>query len=274
MSIFHKTAILVWIAFFVVSGCTGGTHVDEVEDAAADDESGRIESTVGQAVEDAREAEILALCVAETLFPVPDQVNGILHQLQAIRSAYGHDAVHKTRARNWWTGVIEVQFTAAADHEFEMGAYYHWNELNNELGLVGIEPTGAGAAALHFARRFNPCLGAEKYMELPGIVEASPLFVETDGPDVYMGMSEWYGYTYLFRYARGDCEHGCRDVEYYFFRFNGAEPVLTGRWNPAKSDPPAWWSQVEAEWIECSCIPKTLETPQETPPRARKKRTG
>jgi hypothetical protein len=64
----------------------------------------------------------------------------------------------------------------------------------------------------------------------------------------------------LFRYAYGDCEYGCRHQEYYYFRFNDAEPILVGRWNPADMSPPAWWGEAMDGWIECGCLPHSPQT--------------
>jgi len=272
MSISHKSAILVWIAFFLSAGCTGGQHVGGVDDPPHEPQTDQIEPTVQPSPDDVREAELLALCISETLYPAPELADGIMFELQAIRTSYGQDVVHRTRARDHWTGVIEIQFDDAAAHDFGMGSYYHWNEMNNELGPVRVAHARGNVAELHFSRTINPCLAAEMYMELPGVVEAIPVFVETDGPDIFVGMSEWHGYTYLFRYARNDCEHGCRDVEFYYFRFEESTPVLMGIWDPDGSDLPAWWSQVESEWIECSCAPSLLTTPQSEARRDRMQR--
>ena len=102
-------------------------------------------------------------------------------------------------------------------------------------------------------------------MELPGIVSADPVFSTLDGPEIYVCLSELYGYTYLFRYAYDDCQRRCRKEEYFYFRFYENDPVLVGRWNPAETGPPAWWAEIENEWIACSCFPQILHYSSDTP---------
>jgi hypothetical protein len=271
MSILRRTAILVWIAFFVSAGCTGGTHVDEVSNSPQDGSARQRSPEVVLALADAREAEVLALCLSESLHPMPDLVNALLYKLAAIRSAYGYDALVRTRPRTAWTGEIEIEFDSATSHEFSLGNYFFWNDLNDELGPVRVIPLEFGRARLLFARLFNPCIASEMYAQLPGIVHAQPVFDPTDGPEIFVGISELYGYTYLFRYAHGDCERRCANEEFFYFRFYEANPVLVGRWNPADGGPPVWWAEVEEEWIMCSCFPQFLDAPDSGPGRTRTK---
>jgi hypothetical protein len=264
-------AILVWIAFFTTSGCTGGTHVDEVGDSSPDGSSRQLSPEVAHALTDAREAQIVSLCLSESLRPIPDLVNAVLYELAAIRSAYGFDALVRTRARSAWTGEIEVEFDPAASHEFSLGSYVAWNDLNAELGAVGVFPLEFGRARLSFVRLMNPCMASRMYEEVPGIAHAAPVFDPTDGPEIFVGLSELYGYTYLFRYAYGNCGSRCSHEEFFYFRFYETGPVLVGRWNPRDGGRPAWWAEAEAEWIECSCFPQSLGGPDRDRRHGRKK---
>lgn len=254
-------AISVWIAIFAAAGCTGGAHVEKVSESPSDT-SGPARANVDLSLATTAEAELLALCVSETLFPLPDLVEEIHQDLAAIRSAYGFPPIHSTHPRARWTNAIEIQFAGTAGHEFAMGAYYQWNDLNAQLGPVSILPLESERAELEFTATINPCLAAKLYQELPGIVSATPLFDGADGPDIYIGFSTWSGYTYLFRYAYDGCENQCLNEEYYYFRFIDVEPVLVGRWDPALADAPAWWYDVEYELIECSCLPPAPPSPK------------
>lgn len=271
MSNLHRTAILVWIAFFVSAGCTGGTHVDEVGESPPDETYRQLSPEVVLALADAREAEVLSLCLSESLHPIPDLASALLYELAAIRSAYGYDELVHTRPRTGWTGEIEIEFDPAASHEFSVGNYFFWNELNTELAPVRVIPLDYGRARLQFARLFNPCIAAEKYKKLPGIASATPVFDQADGPEIFIGINELFGYTYLFRYAYGECELGCANEEYFYFRFYEANPVLVGRWDPADGGAPAWWAEAVDEWIECSCFPQLLAAPDSSPDRVRTK---
>jgi hypothetical protein len=255
-------AILAWIAIFATGGCAGGVHVEKTD--SPDDDSPPPESNVDLSLVAPYEAEILALCASETLFPLSELVEEFRYDLAAIRTAYGFSPVHSTHPRSGWTHAIEIQFDGTAAHEFTLGGYYQWNELNAELGPVGIVPLESERAVLEFAANINPCVAAELYEELPGILSATPLFDTTDGPEILLGFSEWHGYTYLFRYAHGDCEYRCRNEEYYYFRFNDIGPFLVGRWDPALASAPAWWHEAEDERLECSCQPPTRQTPKKT----------
>lgn len=255
-------AILVWIAIFATVGCAGGVRVDKIE--SPDDDSRPPESNVDFSLVAPHEAEILALGVSETLFPLPELVEQFRYDLAAIRTAYGFSPIHSTHPRTGWTHAIEIQLDDTAAHEFVMGGYYQWNELNAELGPVGIVPLESERVVLEFAATFNPCLAAELYEELPGILSATPLFDTTDGPEIFIGFSEWHGYTYLFRYAYGECGYRCRNEEYYYFRFNDIGPVLLGRWDPSLAGAPAWWHEANDERIECSCQPPLPKMPKKT----------
>jgi hypothetical protein len=255
-------AILVWIAILATIGCAGGAHVEKID--SPDDDSPTPESNVDFSLVAPHEAEMLALCVSETLFPLSKLVEQFRYDLAAIRTAYGFSPVHSTHPRAGWTHAIEIQFDGTAAHEFTMGGYFQWNELNAELGPVGIVPLESERVALEFAATINPCTAAKLYEELPGILSATPLFDATDGPEIFIGFSVWHGYTYLFRYAYGDCEYRCRNEEYYYFRFNDIGPILVGRWDPALAGAPAWWHEAEDERIECSCQPPTPQIPKKS----------
>ena len=127
-------------------------------------------------------------------------------------------------------------------HEVSAGSYPFWNVLNSELGPVRVLPLEFGHVVLRFDGLFNPCLAAERYMELPGIDLASPVFdFDLDGPEIFIGFHAHFGYTYLFRYAWGECNYGCLNQEFYYFRFIDTRPLLVGRWDPARAEPPPWW---------------------------------
>lgn len=253
MTVTTRLAVPLWIAFFAAAGCTRGMRVETVDDAPPDEHRTSRLLDVNLELADPFEAEILSLCVSETLFPLAELSEEILYHLAAIRSAYGNTALVRTRARSAWTGEIEIEFDEAASHEFFVGNYYLWNELNVELGPVRVIPGEFGRARLQFEKLFNPCLASERYLELPGINAAAPVFDATDGPAIFIGFSAWYGYTYLFRYAYDDCEHGCRREEFFYFRFNDDEPVMVGKWDTGDAGPPAWWTEAADQWIDCSC---------------------
>lgn len=253
MSTTYKTAILVWIVFFVAGGCAGGT-------GGTGGNGGSVEDIPEFTVDDIVEAEFLSLCLSESLLPLPDVADDVMTDLYAIRAAYGFGALTQTRARDHWTGEIDVHFNRNASHDFAAGGYFFWNELNMDLGPVSVVPLEFGRARLQFTRLFNPCVAARLYEELPGVAMASPVFDPSDGPDIFIGMSALDGYTYLFRHAKDGCQSGCRFVEYYYFRFFETGPVMIGRWNTADSSPPAWWDEAVDEWISCGCYPRFLES--------------
>lgn len=255
MSTTYKTAILVWIVFFVAGGCAGGT-------GGTGGNGGSVEDTPDFTVDDIVEAEFLSLCLSESLFPLPDVADDIMTDLYEIRAAYGFGALIQTRARDRWTGEIDIHFDPNASHDFAAGGYFFWDELNTELGPLRVVPLEFGRARIRFTRLFNPCIAARLYEEQLGIEMASPVFDPSDGPDVFVGMSDLHGYTYLFRHARDGCQSGCRYVEYYYFRFFDTGPVMIGRWNTADSSPPAWWDEAVDEWISCGCYPQFLESPR------------
>jgi hypothetical protein len=246
----------------MLAGCTGGTYVEKSADSPQGEPPAQPRPQVDLTLADPFEAEILSLCLSESLLPVAETTDEILYDLAAIRSAYGYEALVRTRARTGWTGEIEIKLDEMAAHEVASGHYPFWRELNEDLGPVRILPLDFGHVVLHFGSAFNPCLAAEQYAELPGVIDAAPVFdTELDGPEIFIGFHVHFGYTYLFRYAWGNCDYGCQNEEYYYFRFHGDNPVLVGRWNPATGAPPAWWTEAEEEWIECSCPPRLPEPP-------------
>jgi len=272
MPLLTKLTVPVWIVFFALAGCTGGAHVEDVSESPPVDESPPQNSRIDLSLADPWEADILSLCVSESLRPIEETSQEILEQLAAIRSAYGYDALVQTRARTAWTGEIELRFGDMASHEVSTGSYPFWQGLNEELGPVRILPLEFGHVVLHFEQPINPCLAAERYLELPGVRSAEPVFDTVgDGPEIFIGFHVHFGYTYLFRYAWGDCPSGCIYEEYFYFRFHGPNPLLVGRWNPETGPPPSWWTESEAEWIGCSCLPRFPDIPDRYKSRTRSK---
>jgi hypothetical protein len=262
----------VWVIFFAFAGCTGGAYVEDVGESPNGETSPPRHSQVDLSLAEPWEADILSLCVSESLLPVEETSEQILAQLAAIRSSYGYEALIQTRARTAWTGEIELRFGEMASHEVASGSYPFWEGLNDELGGVRILPLEFGHVVLHFEQLFNPCLAAERYMELPGVRAATPVFDTVgDGPEIFIGFHVHFGYTYLFRYAWGDCPSGCISEEYFYFRFHGPKPLLVGRWNPANTPPPSWWTESADEWIECSCPPRLPDPPVRYKSRTRSK---
>jgi hypothetical protein len=267
-----KSTIPLWIVFLLLAGCTGGAYVEDGRDSPPGGPVAQPPGQVDPTLADPFEADLLSLCISESLRPVAETSEQILYDLAAIRSAYGYEALVRTRARTAWTGEIELRLGEMAAREVALGHYPFWRELNRELGPVRVLTLEPGHVILHFGSVFNPCLAAERYAELPGVRTAEPVFdQQIDGPEIFVGFHVHFGYTYLFRDAWGDCMSGCRNEEYYYFRFNGPSPLLVGRWNPADGPPPAWWTEAENEWIACSCPPRLPELPARYRPRTREK---
>jgi hypothetical protein len=78
---------------------------------------------------------------------------------------------------------------------------------------------------------------------LPGVEVTSPNFIAGDWSNVYARQTQ-DGLTYLFRKGWGDCPSGCIYSEYWYFSFDGDQPVFVGHWAPTvEPEEPDWWEE-------------------------------
>lgn len=106
-----------------------------------------------------------------------------------------------------------------------------------------IQCSWIGLTMLRFKGRLHGCRLAELYGVLPGTWAVTPSYSRGDRPNVYARQTR-DGITYLFRHGWGDCPSGCLYDEYWYFIFEGDQPVFIGHWAPHEDpDEPEWWEE-------------------------------
>jgi hypothetical protein len=218
-----------------------------------------------------REAELIALCLWEGLFPPDDFVERVQSDLAAIRSAYGGEiqAINRiTFVPPWVPGELLVGFDDATLKEVANGTYHGndnaWDKLNKqfeaEIDTSSLK-LGGRSIKLHFKEKLHPCRLIEDFYRqafLPGIKYIQPNYRYGDSPQIY-ARKTGDKISYLFRNAWGDCPAGCIESEYwYFIADDGVKPVYMGYFAPRKASPePEWWNEAKQNielyrgWASC-----------------------
>lgn len=195
------------------------------------------------------EAELVALCLSGELVAPDSLYNQILSDLAAIRATFGDtfDVVNRIKFKPpWIAGCLVIGFDDTTAQQIPNGEYHAWDELNQQYQVTNIDTTLihiVSAAVLYFKGRLHPWRLAELYAALPAVRYTYPNVGFGDWPNIY-ARQIGEGITYLFRDAWGDCPSGCIYSEYWYFIFEGDQPVFIGHWAPDE-DPnePDWWEE-------------------------------
>ena len=192
------------------------------------------------------EAELAALCLSGELVAPDSLYNQILNDLAAIRATFGESLEVVIRVKfkpPWIAGCLIVGFDSITAQQIANGEYHAWDELNQQYQVTKIDThliDFIKVVILHFKGRLHPLRLAEIYRGLPGVMYTEPNGLIGDGPNIHLNQTG-NGITYLFRDAWGDCPSGCIYSEYWYFIFEGGQPVFVGHWAP-RNDPnkPEW----------------------------------
>ena len=195
-----------------------------------------------------REASVIALYLSGELEASESLTNKVLRELAAIRSAFGNDfpITCLEFLPPWVVACVIVAFDDTTHEKVVAGNYHAWDQLNDWCQVTRIdihEVTCYSYVALYFERLLHPSRLAELYGTLPGVIHSDASRLDGDWPNLYPRMMH-SAITYLFRYAWGDCMAGCIYNEYWYFIFEGDQPVFVGHWAPDE-DPnePDWWEE-------------------------------
>ncbi len=194
------------------------------------------------------EAELIALCLSGELVAPDSLYEQIVSDLAAIRTTFGDtfEMVNQiTFFPPWMASYLVMAFYDSAAQLIEAGEYEAWNELNQKYHVTEIKThyIKYGCVSLVFEGRLNPFRLEEYYVVLPGVWYAEPNFWNGDWPNVYSRQTD-LGFSYLFRYASGDCTVGCTHNEYWYFVCEDGDPVFIGYWAPKEEpDEPDWWEE-------------------------------
>ncbi|MEA3222837.1 MAG: hypothetical protein U9P49_06715 [Thermodesulfobacteriota bacterium] len=197
--------------------------------------------------EDNEEAELMALCLSGGLTAPDDLYNQVLSDLTAIRSSFCDDIEpikHITFTPPWRSGCLIIGFDGATAQEVAGGNYHAWDDLNKEYQVTQIDTNSTdsiGFAILYFKHRLHPRPLGQLYDGLPGVEYTEPDHLAGDFSNIYP-RKQGDGITYLFRKAWEDCPSGCIYSQYWYFTFEGDQPVFIGEWAPNDiSQEPDWW---------------------------------
>ena len=142
----------------------------------------------------------------------------------------------------WMVSYLSMAFDESAAQLIAAGEYDAWDQLNEYYHVTEIKIGGHGLVSLVFDGRLNPYRLAEQYRLLPGVLYAEPNFRDGDGPNVYARQTD-FGFSYLFRYAYGDCPAECIHNEYWYFVCEDDGPVFIGHWVVRHEPEPDWWQE-------------------------------
>ena len=179
-----------------------------------------------------REAELIALCLANEFVAPEDLYTQILGDLAAIRSAFAAEVPVVTQITfmpPWQASAVIVAFNGSTAAKIADGEYTGWDELNQELKLLDYNFTAEVCCALlHFEGLLHPRCLCKRYKGLPGAKDTTPNFYMGDFSNIYARITGG-GITYLFFRGAGDCLAGCTEEDYWYFRFDQGQPELADR---------------------------------------------
>jgi hypothetical protein len=193
----------------------------------------------------------MAICLSGELVAQDSLYNQILNDLASIRATFGDtiEVLNQIKFRTpWQSGYLWIGFDTSAIQQIRNGQYHAWDSLNQQYQVTYIDTSFfdfIGFALLRFKGRLHPYRLVELYSVLPGVNVASPSGIFGDAPNIYARHSE-VEMTYLFRNAWNDCPAGCIDNEYWYFVFEGNQPLLVGYWPQYQQhQPPDWWEEAK-----------------------------
>jgi len=233
-----RVALVAILVFHLIVSCSKSTK----NPSRTDD----TETPVDFSPKENEEAELVALCLSGELIAPDTLYDDVLHDLTAIRAEFGDtlQAVNAIEFRPpWWrVSYLLMAFDESAAQLIADGQYHAWDQLNEYYHVTEIKIGGHGCVWLVFDGRLNPYRLAEQYEVLPGVLYAEPNFRDGDGPNVYARQTD-LGFSYLFRYARGDCPVECTYNEYWYFVCEDDGPVFIGHWVFRHEPEPEWWQE-------------------------------
>ena len=196
------------------------------------------------------EAELIALCLSGELIAPDSLYEQVLSDLAAIRATFGDtfELINQIKFMPpWQAGCLIIGFDESTFQQIRNDEYHAWDDLNQQYHASNIDTIpfhlDGGIVLLTFEGRLHPWCLTELYSVLPGARAPSPNFIAGDWSNVYARQTR-DGITYLFRRGWGDCPSGCLYSEYWYFIFEGDQPVFVGHWAPDE-DPnePDWWEE-------------------------------
>ena len=198
-------------------------------------------------------AAFAVLAYTNQLAPDAALVRRVAADLQGIRSLTVTPAYVAVRPADSWAhwvpGALDLTVDRSALDEIALGAYHHWDGLNERYGacLEGIHsgPMGNGnTVVLSFPAIVHPARLADEYALLPGVSVAYAQYPVGDPP-----MRSYFELTpdtsrYVFSTGRGDCPSGCTQRSYTFYRVTESGAELVGALSSG-AERPDWWDEAE-----------------------------
>jgi hypothetical protein len=200
-------------------------------------------------VESSEEAQLVALCLSNSLRPPDTLSSRVQTELDSIRALFGsvHVVVDSVRfTPPWEPSCILVEFDEETAELVLQGDYHAWDDLNEEYGITEINERlldSMELATLHFEGVLHPRHLAALYDSLPGVRYVHMNHRIGDWSCIYPRFAE-DKITYLFREGWGDCPSGCIYDRYTYFVFVEDQPSLVGVWTPSEvPGEPCWWAE-------------------------------
>ena len=193
------------------------------------------------------EAQLIALSISGEIQPPQSLSHDIEAHLTQIRAQYGNidAAINSLSYRPPWVpGRIIIGVDTTTNRMIKEGRYRAWDALNLKYQHSETK-IHSSFVVLSFDGILHSRHLATLYADLPGVQYAEPDGYVGDSPNIYP-RSTPSGFSYLFRYAWGDCPSGCIYSKYWYFIIMPTGPQLIGSWDPQdQPSQPSWWSDAK-----------------------------
>lgn len=255
-----EKSILSLLICFLIIGCSSSTGPKS--------ESCDLQCQMAKSPYPDAEIESMALFLDSSVVAQEDTYLEIERTLTAFRAQYAafdsawwykpeefHDPVNVTRlpfSFPVYMGKIEVVFhDDSIDQIIIDGNYHAWDSLNAYYHLDSMHTT-AGRLGVTIMMYFHPRLDglylASLYRTLPGVWYVSPSSLRLDGSHLFPWRDENGRISFLADLGWGDCELGCVQHRYYYFKqrkdIHGHYIFyLVGSFQ-IRNPVPSWWDEI------------------------------
>lgn len=241
-TVVHRRALPI-ASILLVAACGGDSSAAPIEcgdDLATDEE-------LALTPRDDLNLEQLAIVATGRVLAGQEQYDRVVRDVDAIREA--RPDLQEIGFLPAFGEEIIVRADETTIAEMEASRYEAWDCLNRRFGVTEMTFGTDGAGTPDRVRLeldgvyYTPLL-AERYAELPNVLQASSEGVIGDGSTICVtsGESDWH---YVVDEGSGDCPLGCIDHDYsYFVTASDGTVTPSGSWTNRSGDPaPSWVTQ-------------------------------
>jgi hypothetical protein len=251
---------LIILGVAVAISCT-----DRGTNTKSDDPLKWLKNQLSQTPRDNAEAEWVALWLSDALVAPESLYVQIRDDLARLRQTY-RDSIHELRwiefTPHYYPTAIDLSVTDSVFTAIRAGHYHQWDSLNQLYGVDSIYTDSIGTLGyfvhLEFKKRLNADSLTGYYARLPGVIDSSSLEFGGDWSNIYP-WSVGDRRTYLVRLGSMDCELGCMQERFWYFRTNDTTIEFAGTfyrdWIYELPVPPSWWEEAKVSYCKFRHLP-------------------